>query len=256
MGTPARDRFTHPETGGGATARVEESGPRLSRTPGLTLERREKVRAAAVADIPWWYSPWGHLAATTGIGVVVLVVSALRLRLLDVRLTDLLVVPLVCLFANYFEWHVHKDVLHKRRWPLEVIYDKHTPMHHMMYVEDDMALRSAKEFRLILIPAAGVAGIVVTAAPFAVALGQLWSPAAGWLFLLTASLFMVGYEVLHLAYHAPKESVLSRIRLLAILRAHHARHHDPRRMQHYNFNVTLPLFDWIMGTMAPRDPDA
>ena len=221
---------------------------------GLTAERRDRVRQQSLAEIPWWYNPYAHLAATTGIGLVVLAVSAYRLHALErIGVTDWLVVPLVCLLANYFEWRVHKRVLHKRLWPVEVIYDKHTPMHHMIYVEDDMALRSVKEFRLVLIPAMGVLGIVVTAAPFALAIGHLWSAAAGWLFLVTASLFMVSYEVLHLCYHAPEDSLIGRRRLIRWLRAHHAKHHDPRLMQKYNFNVTIPLFDWIMGTMAPED---
>jgi hypothetical protein len=221
---------------------------------GLTLERRDRVRHAALAEIPWWYNPYAHLAATTGIGVAVLVVSAASLlRAGSLAWTDLLVIPLVCLLANFFEWRVHKHVLHRRRWPLRVIYDKHTPMHHMVYVEDDMALRSAKEFRLVLIPAVGVLGIVVAAAPFALAIAHFWSLSAGWLFLLTASLFMVTYEVLHLCYHAPKDSFIGRRRVIATLRAHHAKHHDPRLMQKYNFNVTVPLFDWIMGTMAPAE---
>jgi len=219
---------------------------------GLTAERRERVRRASLDAIPWWYSPYGHLAATTGIGLVVLVASAWALLRIDVRWVDLLVVPAVVLLANFFEWHVHKHVLHRRTWPLEVIYDKHTPMHHMIYVEEDMALRSAGEFRLVLIPAAGVLGIVLSAAPIAIGLAHVWSTAAGWLFLLTASLFMVSYEVLHLCYHAPEGSFIGRRRLIKVLRAHHARHHDPRLMQRYNFNVTVPLFDWIMGTIAPR----
>jgi hypothetical protein len=24
-------------------------------------------------------------------------------------------------------------------------------------------------------------------------------------------------------------------------------------MQRYNFNVTIPLFDWLYGTMAPKE---
>ncbi|MBX3234336.1 MAG: sterol desaturase family protein [Labilithrix sp.] len=219
---------------------------------GLTEERRNKVRAAALAEIPWWYSPYAHLAATTGIGLAVLVVSLAGVARATFAWTDLLVIPIVVLFANFFEWAVHRDVLHKRRWPVEVIYDRHTPMHHMVYVEEDMALRSVREFRLVLIPAAGVAGIVAAAAPAAFVVAHFWSAAAGWLFLLSASLFMVSYEVLHLCYHAPKDSFIGRLRLIARLRAHHARHHDPRVMQRYNFNVTVPLFDWIMGTMAPK----
>lgn len=223
-------------------------------TRGLTEERRNAVRLRALAEIPWWYSPYGHLAATTGIGLAVLGVSAVALAHVQpgVKWTDLLVVPAVVLFANFFEWAVHRDFLHKRRWPFEIVYDKHTPMHHMVYVEEDMALRDVQEFRLILIPAMGVLGIVLTTAPIAVATAFLWSAAAGWLLLVTASLFMVGYEVMHLCYHAPKDSWIGRLRVIARLRAHHARHHDPRVMQRYNFNVTVPLFDWLMGTMAPR----
>ena len=221
---------------------------------GLTEERRNAVRQKALAEIPWWYNPYAHLAATTGIGLVVLVASIVAIARLEpgVRWTDLLVIPGVVLFADYYEWRVHKDVLHKRFWPFEVIYDKHTPMHHMVYVEEDMALRDVKEFRLVLIPAAGVLGIVLAAAPLAIGISWLWSSAAGWLFLLTTSLFMVTYEVLHLCYHAPTESFIGRLTLIRVLRAHHARHHDPRLMQRYNFNVTVPLFDWIMGTMAPK----
>jgi hypothetical protein len=215
----------------------------------LDEARRDGVRQHALAEIPWWYHPYGHLAATTGIGLAVLVLSAAHIS--QVHATDLIVVPLVVLLANYYEWRVHRYVLHRRFWPFEVIYDRHTPMHHMVYVEDDMALRDKKEFRLILIPAAGVLGIVLAAAPVAFAIAKLWSAGAGWLFLLTASLFMVSYEVLHLCYHAPKNSFIGRRPLIAKLRSHHARHHDPRLMQRYNFNVTVPLFDWIMGTMAP-----
>lgn len=225
---------------------------------GLTAERRDAVRRRAIAAIPWWYSPYAHLAATTGIGLVVLAGSVFAIAQHETSVTwaDLLVVPAVVVFANFYEWWVHKYVLHRRSWPFEVVYDQHTPMHHMVYVEEDMALRSAKEFRLVLIPAAGVLGIVLGVAPLALGLSYLWSPAAGWLFLLTASLFMVSYEILHLCYHAPETSWIGQRRSIRRLRAHHARHHDPRLMQRYNFNVTVPLFDWLMGTMAPKRTDA
>ena len=221
---------------------------------GLTEERRDAVRRKSLADDPWWYHPYAHLAATTGIGIGVLAASIVGMtRLPDpVRATDLLVIPGVALFANYFEWRVHRDILHKRSWPFEIMYDKHTAMHHMVYVEEDMPLRRVEEFRLVLIPAAGVLGIVLATAPLALALAYFWSATAGWLFLLTASLFMVSYELLHLAYHAPTDSAVGRMRIIAKLRTHHARHHDPRIMQRYNFNVTVPLFDWLMGTMAPK----
>jgi len=238
----------------------DRQGPQKSalvaeaRAHRLTETRRNAVRHEALGQTPWWYNPYAHLAATTGIGVTVLATSIVAITRLStgVRATDLLIIPAVVLFANYFEWRVHRDLLHKRFWPFETIYDKHTPMHHMIYVEEDMTLRGVQEFRLVLIPAAGVLGIVLATAPLALGIAYFWSSAAGWLFLLTASLFMVTYELLHLAYHAPKDSFVGKRKIIARLRAHHARHHDPRLMQRYNFNVTVPLFDWLMGTVAPK----
>jgi hypothetical protein len=43
--------------------------------------------------------------------------------------------------------------------------------------------------------------------------------------------------------------------LFARLRAHHGRHHDPRRMSHVNFNVTVPLADTVLGTRAGDQRD-
>jgi hypothetical protein len=221
----------------------------------LTDERRDRVRNASISEIPWWYNPWGHLAATTGVAIVTLIVSSWQLhaRQTPMKWTDFLVIPAVFLLANFFEWRVHKHVLHRRRWPLQVIYDKHTPMHHMIYIENDMALRSTQEFRLVLMPAMGVLGVVIATTPFAVGIGYFWSAAAGWLFLVSASVYMVSYELLHLAYHAPKTSFIGRRAFIAKLRAHHAKHHDPRYMQNWNFNVNIPLFDWITGTIVPKD---
>jgi sterol desaturase/sphingolipid hydroxylase (fatty acid hydroxylase superfamily) len=41
--------------------------------------------------------------------------------------------------------------------------------------------------------------------------------------------------------------------VLRALREHHARHHIPRLMQRANFNVTIPLCDWLFGTLASSE---
>lgn len=237
-----------------AKRREDEKGLVADALAGqLSLERRQRIRDKALAEIPSWYSPYGQLTATIGIGVVALLLGVWELsRLSGIRLTDYLIIPLTFVMANFFEWRVHRDVLHRRRKLFETLYDKHTPMHHMIYVEQDMALRSVQEFRLVLIPAVGVLGIVVLTAPFALAISYLWSACAGWLFLVTASLYMVSYEVLHLCYHAPHDSFIGRRRFIAAMRTHHARHHNPRLMQRWNFNVIFPLADWVLGTIAPK----
>jgi sterol desaturase/sphingolipid hydroxylase (fatty acid hydroxylase superfamily) len=44
-----------------------------------------------------------------------------------------------------------------------------------------------------------------------------------------------------------------RIRSSPWLREQHRRHHHPRLMQRWNFNVTVPLWDWVRGTRVPRE---
>jgi len=215
-----------------------------------TAAARDRVRAKVLGRTPRWYSPWFHLAMTTGVGLAVLVVAMLNLH--SVRAIELLIIPAVFLMANGFEWRVHKYVLHRRMWPLQVIYDRHTPEHHAIYMTNDMSIRSTREFRLVLMPAIGIIGVVVATTPVAYGIRMLFGSNVGWLFLVTAALYMVLYEVSHLSYHMPPESFVGRRRIVRWLREHHALHHDPRLMQKWNFNVTIPLFDWLYGTIAPK----
>jgi hypothetical protein len=207
---------------------------------------REALRRALIATIPRWYSPWMHLAATTGIGVAVLVLALSNLHGLSAA--ELLMVPAVFCISNLVEWLAHRYLLHRRTWPMHVLYDRHTPEHHRVYQVGDMAVRDWRELRLVLIPATGVLGIVLVMVPGALLAGALLGANAGWLFLLTSSGYVVSYELTHLVYHMPKEHWLARLPPVRVMRNHHATHHDPTLMRHWNFNVTVPLADWVLGT--------
>jgi hypothetical protein len=212
---------------------------------------REEFRAAMLDSIPSWYSPWVHLAATTGIGAAGLAFATSRLH--DLKALELLAVPLAFVLSNLAEWHAHRNLLHRRFRPMAVLYDRHTPEHHRVYRYGDMALRSVRELRLVLIPAMGVLGIVLVSAPISLLIGSLLGDNVGWLFLATTSAYVTSYELSHLSYHLPEDSFIGRLKLVTWMREHHARHHDPRLMQRYNFNVTVPLGDWLFGTFAPQD---
>jgi len=212
---------------------------------------RDRFRADMLAEEPRWYSPWLHLSVTTGVGIAAIVAGALNLS--QVRPVELVVVPLVFLAANLAEWDIHKRLLHRRWKPMAVLYDQHTPMHHRIYRYGDMEIRSARELRFVLIPAMGVVGIVLAAAPAAAVAGWLFGANVGWLFLVTAALYVVGYELSHLAYHLPEDGFVGRRWLVRVMREHHALHHDPQLMQRWNFNVTVPLGDWLFRSTAPAD---
>jgi hypothetical protein len=159
------------------------------------------------------------------------------------------------LLSNATEWRAHKDLLHRRRWPFQVLYDRHTPTHHRIYHTEDMAVRSRREWRLVLLPAYGVALIALGTFPLALGLSRWVGTNVAALTLATGMLYVVSYEWLHLAYHLPQEHPVARLGWIRALRAHHARHHDPRLMQRWNFNVTVPLWDLVRGTVwrAPTE---
>jgi len=211
--------------------------------------RREAFRDEMLRAVPRWYSPWGHLAGTAGVGLVAIGLALYHIS--GLRLLELVTVPLVLLLANLFEWHVHKKLMHRRFRLMPVLYDRHTPEHHRIFHYHDMAIRNVRELRLVLIPAMGVLGIVLCTVPPALLAGLLVTPNVGWLLLSTSASYVVAYELTHLCYHLPEGSIIYRVKLVRVLREHHARHHDPRLMQKFNFNVTVPLGDLLFGTMAP-----
>jgi len=213
----------------------------------LSSARRDELRARLVAKIPGWYSPWLHLAFPSLVGLSVIAACLWLLR--DLRPLQLLTLPVTFLVLNAGEWRIHRDLLHRRTPPLTVLYDRHTPEHHMVFVTDDMAIRSTREFYLVLIPAYGILAAALGALPIPLGLWLglgLRNPAL--LFMAVTMAYVVGYEWLHLAYHAPSSSLVGRARLIERLRRHHAVHHAPELMQKWNFNVTVPLWDWVRRT--------
>jgi hypothetical protein len=212
---------------------------------------RATFRRRKLDEIPEGYRPHAHLAFTTlpAAGAIAAALWAVDAP----SAAELLTVPALFVAANFFEWHAHKNLLHRRFRPLAVLYDRHTPIHHRIYRWGDMAMRSDREFKLVLLPAAAVGGVTLMVAPLALGVAKLWSPNAGWLVLAASSAYMLGYELTHLAYHLREDHPVAQNRVIRWLREHHARHHDPRLMQKWNFNVTVPLADWVLGTIASEE---
>lgn len=216
----------------------------------LPREERDRLRREALAAEPRLYNPWLQLLLPSlfGIGVAAAALSQLR----SPRLVDALFFLGALLLSNAVEWRVHRDLLHKRFPPLGVLYDRHTPQHHLIFVRGDMALRDPREFRLVLIPVYGIGAIFLVTAPPAALLWSFGQKNFGALYLAATMLYVVSYELLHLAWHLPDESFIGSLRLVRALREHHSVHHDPRLMQRWNFNVTIPLWDLVRRTYLRR----
>jgi hypothetical protein len=213
-------------------------------------EHRQKI----VAEIPDWYRPSVHLAIPTVLGIGVAVAAACFLR--NVTWTDALALPITLLFAFGFEWRAHKDILHQRRPGLGIIYERHELKHHVVYTDRDMAMRSNRELWLILMPAYAIVLVFMMVAPIAGLVAWLSSVNAAMFVLIAAMAFFLSYEWLHMSYHLPPTSVIGRSRVIGKLREFHRRHHEPRLMKRWNFNVTVPVFDVIHRTVWSPEREA
>jgi len=212
----------------------------------LPPERREALRQRLLGEIPSWYRPTVHMIVPSLCGIAMIAVALSLIENLTVW--QLLTVPIVYLFANANEWTVHKIALHQRNPLAPVLYDQHTPRHHMLYITDDMAVRDRREYRLVLIPAYGLFLIFTSAVAITALIWWLGYRNVACLYAATAIAYAVSYEWLHLSYHLPHDHPVGRSRIIGALRRHHAVHHDPRLMQRWNLNVTVPLWDTVMRT--------
>ncbi len=91
------------------------------------------------------------------------------------------------------------------------------------------------------------------AAPAGAILYFLASPNVGFLFIFTAILYYLNYELFHFSYHVDPGSRLGRLPIIRHLRRHHVLHHNQALMTRCNFNITYPICDRLFGTLYRED---
>jgi len=209
------------------------------------------MRATSVANTPAWYSPLAHFTSTVGIGIATMAVAIFQIS--DVSWPEAIFTPLATfIFANFVEWWLHKEVMHRPRRFLSAVFNAHTRRHHVIYTMADMSIREKIEWRFVLISAREFAGVVAIATIVALAVGLIFGSNVGFLALFTQAAYVTVYELTHLAYHLPEKHFVRSIPFINCLGEHHARHHDLGLMGRWNFNITFPLADLVLGTLASQ----
>jgi hypothetical protein len=212
--------------------------------PDDLREWRETFRSAHIGAR---YSGWAHLAFTTLGSLAAIAFAASRLE--DVTPLEWLLAPVFFVIANFGEYVGHRGPMHHRRRGLGLLFTRHTLWHHRFFTHEAMACDSPRDFKIMLFPPVMLLFFIGgMAVPIAALLGLLVSPNAGWLFATVAVAYFLTYEWLHLVYHLPADALPSRLPLVATLRKHHQVHHDPSLMADWNFNITFPIADRILGT--------
>ncbi len=220
---------------------------------------RERLRQTC-ADRGAFYNPWLHLGVTSVSGLAVMGLGVAIIH--DLKWWQVAFGGVLFILSNAAEWRLHRDLLHQRRGFAPFVYDRHTPEHHVIFQTDSMEIRRTREFKLVLLPAFGIVAFAAGLLPAMAAIyfGVPWAflppvdqhNLAGVFGIVTMG-YIVSYEWLHLSYHLRPDSFVGSLGLIRVLRRHHALHHDPTLMQKWNFNVSLPLWDWIRGTIAKEE---
>ena len=154
-------------------------------------------------------------------------------------------------FASFFEWTLHKYVMHRPVGKFRYAFHAHAVVHHQVF-KADKTYHLQEEKDKETIPMAwwnGAVLVMIGLIPFtlvALVVGE-WAFVLGG-FLAFGSYYCF-YEYIHWCMHLPKARRLEKGEWFRRLNGHHLLHH---RYMHKNFNVVLPLADFLLGTLMPR----
>src|SRR5262245_30404495 len=223
---------------------------RANATLPIETELPAAARFVRADHIPASYSPWRHMALTL---LLASVLATFGLALASrARPTDWLLLPIFLVIANFIEWMVHKNPMHRPLRP-RIMYRNHAQLHHLAFTDGNMVIGPSVDLGLIMMPWYTMLGLFAVASPIMVLAGVLRGPGLAGVFLIGAVAYFLCYETLHALYHLPDATLdragIGRLRAFRRLQAHHRHHHILGRMAAVNFNVTFPLMDRLFGTL-------
>jgi len=153
--------------------------------------------------------------------------------------------------ASFFEWSIHRYVMHRPVGKFDYAFRAHAVVHHQTF-KADHTYHLINEKDKETIPMAwwnGPVLIAMATTPFALVsliIGQ-WGFALG--AGLAISVYYGVYEYIHWCMHLPKKRIVERSGFYFRLNGHHLLHH---RYMHKNFNVVFPFADLCLGTLLLR----
>jgi hypothetical protein len=160
-----------------------------------------------------------------------------------------------CLMS-FVEHFIHSELMHrntllaKRFPPFAKVHYNHAALHHSQYHKafSDAPVAPGQDRHIRLDVREGV----IEAIPIA-ALISIFSPVGGAMFVIVVLMHHILWNQIHLEMHKSEGRFFSNWRFYKFCARHHFLHH---RHPDKNFNVVLPLADFVCGTyMRPQKSD-
>ncbi|MFT4763344.1 MAG: hypothetical protein ACI9OH_000430 [Oleispira sp.] len=218
----------------------------------MTLAVMTKFRQQYRAGIATSYSGWVHMITVLTVGLGVIIYAVLQLQ--SASLLEWLVFPLTMLMVNFAEYCAHRWLGHKKTQYGKLFYSRHTGDHHSFFLDHSMNYQAVRDWRVVLFPVylifAFLFGLIL---PTAYVLSELFSMNAAYIYGAAGITGYLFYEVMHFSYHIPRGHWAEKMFLVipgwTALRHLHVLHHKREKMAEINFNITLPVFDVLLGTL-------
>jgi len=190
-----------------------------------------------------------HLAKVLGVAAVILAGGVWLAR--GAAGWQWALVPVFWAVANVFEWIMHRFPMHRPLQP-RILYVNHAIHHHRAFDGDAQEIRTLRDLSVVMMPWYTLVFVFAMASPIAFVAALVGGPALAGVFLVSAVLYFLLYEVIHTLHHLSPVQLakvpLGTSAAIAALRRQHHAHHQLRRMTEINFNVTFPLADLLFGT--------
>ena len=212
----------------------------------MMTPRQEAFRADYRARISPWYSGLAHVVVIAFIGILTIWYAADHVH--NPTLAEWVVVPATFLGTNFFEWALHRFLLHRPVPGFMGIYKRHTLAHHQFFTDGEPTIDNARDFRITFFPPYAFTTFICISAAGAWVLSLIWSANAGWLLVCTTAGVYLNYELFHWGCHVKDDRIVRRIPFMNTIRRHHIAHHNQAIMMGMNMNLTYPIADWLFGT--------
>jgi len=156
------------------------------------------------------------------------------------------------IYSSFFEWTLHKFVMHRPLGSFEYPFRAHALIHHHIF-RADKTYHLQEDADKKTVPMAWWNGPVLILLHLPVMLAIAWL--TGKPVVIGAVCAMAGYyatyEYIHWCMHVPRKRNVERTGAFFRLNGHHLLHH---RYMHKNFNVVMPLADLCLGSLLRRAP--
>ncbi len=158
-------------------------------------------------------------------------------------------------YASFFEWTLHKFLMHRPLLGFSYPYRSHGITHHTVFGSGkDYHLMDEKNGPLVTMAWWNGPVLLLVNSPAALAAGWIahtwWGSVA---FISAMAVYYCVYEYFHWCMHVPGPRWFQGTRMFKWIDQHHRLHHlQPMR----NLNVVLPLADFVFRSRLARAPQA